>query len=392
MTSRVLRTSRLACALAALGASLSVQAQTGYVQPGHIYCLGESDYPVYPAADDISARNPFSNGCIRDLQNGRAAVLLPSAIENIDRVPRDNSLRRHAWGFLDQNGRVAIEPIFEEVGDFRHGLAAVRWQGKWGYIDRNGRMAVRPRYDAAQDFVEVGLAAVTLDGKPMLIDRQGNPAGEPFDEVVRAVRLFDGVPARATVQYKEEYRSTSGERRFGGNGVIITRPLGDKGLYIATNGQAKYGVVDKDWNWVVDPVFDDISLLDDGNLASGYGPDGSVLMTPDGKLIGADQQYESILPVGKAFYSAQLPQRGGFAVMDRSGNIVATLTNEEGQTSQRHAETIVYRSGDNLMALVPGHAAPVTLGAGLSAGDELEGYVLFVDESSRAAGLLTPTG
>ncbi len=122
MTSRVLRTTRLACALAALGASLSVQAQTGYVQPGHIYCLAESDYPVYPAADDISARNPFSNGCIRDLQDGRAAVLLPSAIENIDRVPHDNSLRRHAWGFLDQNGRVAIEPIFEEVGDFRHGL------------------------------------------------------------------------------------------------------------------------------------------------------------------------------------------------------------------------------------------------------------------------------
>ncbi len=392
MTSRVLRTTRLACALAALGASLSVQAQTGYVQPGHIYCLGESDYPVYPAADDISARNPFSNGCIRDLKDGRAAVLLPSAIENIDRVPRDNSLRRHAWGFLDKNGRVAIEPIFEEVGDFRHGLAAVRWQGKWGYIDRNGRMAVRPRYDAAQDFVEVGLAAVTLDGKPILIDRQGNPAGEPFDEVVRAVRLFDGVPARATVQYKEEYRSTSGERRFGGNGVVITRPLGDKGLYIATNGQAKYGVVDKDWNWVVDPVFDDISLQDDGNLASGYGPDGSVLVTADGKLIGADQQYESILPVGKAFYSAQLPQRGGFAVMDRTGTIVATLTTEEGQTSQRHADTILYRSGENLMALVPGHAAPVTLGAGLSAGDELEGYILFVDESRRAAGLLTPSG
>lgn len=387
MTSRVLRTTRIACALAALGASLSVQAQSG-----HIWCLDEADYQAYPAADDISSRNPFGNGCIRDLHDGLAGVLLPSAIENIDRVPRDNSLRRHAWGFLDRNGRVAIEPIFEAVGDFRHGLAAVRWQGKWGFIDRKGRMAVPPRYDAAQDFVEVGLAVVTLDGKPMLIDRQGNPAGEPFEEVVRAVRLYDGVPARATVQYKEEYRSDTGERRYGGTGVVITRPLGDKGLYIATNGEAKSGVVDKDWNWVVEPVLDDIFVQDGGNLATGYGPDGSVLVTADGKLIGADQQYESMNPVGKAFYSAALPRRAGFAVLDRNGAVVATLTHEEGQASQRYAETIVYPSGENLVALVPGRPAPVTLGAGLSAGDEIEGFVLFVDGSSRAAGLLTPTG
>lgn len=392
MTSRVLQTTRIACALAALGASLSVQAQTGYIQPGHLYCLDEADYQAYPAADDISSRNPFGNGCIRDLHYSRAAVLLPSAIENIDRVPRDSSLRRHAWGFLDQNGRVAIEPIFEAVRDFRHGLAAVRWQGKWGFIDRNGRMIVRPRYDTVQDFVEVGLAVVTLDGKLMLIDRQGNPAGEPFEEVVRAVRLYDGVPARATVQYKEEYRSATGERRYGGTGVVITRPLGAKGLYIATNGDAKYGVVDKDWNWVVEPVLEDIFVQDGGALATGYGPDGSVLVTAEGKLIGADQQYESMNPVGKAFYSAALPRRAGFAVLDRNGAVVATLTHQEGQASQRYGDTIVYESGDNLVALVPGHPEPVTLGPGLSAGDEVEGYVLFVDGSSRAAGLLTPTG
>jgi len=392
MTSRVLRTTRIACALAALGVSLSAQAQTGYTQSMHLYCMSEPEYQAYPAADDISSRNPFGNGCIRDLHDGRAAVLLPSAIENIDRVPRDSSLRRHAWGFLDRNGRVAIEPIFEAVRDFRHGLAAVKWQGKWGFIDQNGRMAVPPRFDAVQDFVEIGLAVVTLDGKPLLIDRQGNPAGEPFEDVVRAVRLSDGVPARATVQYKEEYRSATGERRYGGTGVVITRPLGDKGLYIATNGESKYGVVDKDWNWVVEPVLDDIYTQDSGDLATGYGADGAVMVTADGKLIGADQQYESMTPVGKTFYSAALPRRAGFAVLDRNGAVVATLTDEEGQASQRFADTIVYPSGENLMALVPGQPAPVTLGKGLRAGDELEGYVLFMDDSSRATGLLTPTG
>lgn len=387
MTSRALRTTRIACALAALGASLSVQAQSG-----HLYCLEDGNYTAYPAADDIAARNPFGNGCIRDLSDGRAAVLLPSAIENIDRVPRNGSLRRHAWGFLDANGRVAIEPIFEAVRDFRHGLAAVQWQGKWGFIDQNGRMAVRPRYDAVQDFVEVGLAVATLDGKPVLIDRQGNPAGAPLEDIVRAIHLSDGVPARATVQYKEEYRSTTGERRYGETGVVITKPLGDKGLYIASNGEAKYGVVDKDWKWVVDPVLDDIFVQDGGAVATGYGPEGSVMVTADGKLIGEDQHYESMNPVGKAFWSAALPRRAGFAVLDRTGAVVATLTQDEGEASQRHANTIVYPSGENLVALVPGHASPITLGRGLSATDELEGYVVFVNGASQAAGLLTPTG
>ncbi|EHK68151.1 WG repeat-containing protein [Achromobacter arsenitoxydans] len=386
MTSRALRTTRLACALAALGVSLSAQAQSG-----HLYCLAEGDYLAYPAADDIASRNPFGNGCIRDLSDGRAAVLLPSAIENIDRVPRNSSLRRHAWGFLDANGRVAIEPIFEAVRDFRHGLAAVQWQGKWGYIDTNGRMAVRPRYDAVEDFVEIGLAVATLDGRPVLIDRQGNPAGAPLEENVRALRLSDGVPARATVQYKEEYRSSDGERRYGGTGVVITKPFGN-GLYVATNGEGKYGVVDKDWKWIIEPELDDVFVQNEGALATAYGREGSVMVTAEGKLIGQDQHYESMNPVGKAFWSAALPRRAGYAVLDASGAVVATLTQDEGQASQRHADIVVYPSGGNIVALVPGRPAPVTLGTGIAAADEAEGYVLFVDGASQPAGLLTPTG
>jgi len=138
MTSRVIRTTRLACAIAALGASLSAHAQSG-----HLYCLEEGSYRTDTNADDISNSSPFTNGCIRALSDGRAAVLLPSALENINRVPMDQSLRRHAWGFLDENGRLAIRPLFEDVRDFRHGLAAVQWKGKWGFIDTRGRMAVR---------------------------------------------------------------------------------------------------------------------------------------------------------------------------------------------------------------------------------------------------------
>jgi hypothetical protein len=386
MTSRVIRTTRYACALAALGVSLSVQAQSG-----HVYCLEEAEYRAYPAADDIAGRNPFGNGCIRDLSDERAAVLLPSALENIDRVPRNGSLRRHAWGFLDQNGRVAIQPIFEAVGDFRHGLAAVLWQGKWGFIDKKGRMAVRPRYDSVQDFVEIGLAVATLEGRPLLIDRRGNPVGAPLEDNVRDLRLSEGVPARATVRYKEEYRSATGERRYGGTGVVISKPFG-QGLYIATNAEGKYGVVDRDWKWILEPTLEDLSVRDDGAIAVGYGREGAVLVSADGKLIGEGQHYESVNLVGKAFWSAELPRRAGYAVLDAAGTLVTTLTPDEGRASNLYANTIVYPSGENIVALVPGRSAPLTLGPALSAEQDMEGYVLFVDDQRVPAGLLTPTG
>lgn len=386
MTSRVIRTTRLACAIAALGASLSAHAQTG-----HMYCLDEGRYRSDAYADDIAGVSPYANGCIRALSDGRAAVLLPSALENVNRVPMDQSLRRHAWGFLDQNGRLAIRPLFEDVRDFRHGLAAVQWKGKWGFIDTRGRMAVPPRYDSVQDYAEIGLAVATLDGRQQLIDRQGAPVGEPLDTGIQNLFLDDGVPARAAVQYKQEFRGVNGERRFAKPGVTITQAYG-QGLYIAIDDERRYGVVDGDWNWVVEPAYEDILTQRDGRPAVAYGREGAVLIGADGKVTGLDQGYGSMQPVGRAFWSAELDRRKGYAVLDAAGTLVTTMKPDEAQSSQRFQDTIVYPSGDTLMALVPGQTAPIKLGPALSPGMDEDGFVMFTDQTGAPAGLLTPKG
>ena len=140
-------------------------------------------------------------------------MLLPSALLPIKRVPANASLRGHAWGFLDDKGRLAVKPIFDQVGDFHHGLAAVQWQGKWGYIDARGRMAIAPRFDEVSDFVEAGLAIVTLDGRRQIIDRQGKPTGDALDASVDNAQLSDGLPARLIVRYRPEYQAPDGTRR-----------------------------------------------------------------------------------------------------------------------------------------------------------------------------------
>jgi len=51
-------------------------------------------------------------------------------------------------------------------------LLPVRVGGKFGYIDRDGKMAVNPQFDEASRFA-LGLAAVTVGSKSGYIDESG---------------------------------------------------------------------------------------------------------------------------------------------------------------------------------------------------------------------------
>ena len=51
------------------------------------------------------------------------------------------------WGYLDQNGRVAIEPVYDQAGTFGSGpLAPVQKDGLCGAIRADGTTAVQLKY------------------------------------------------------------------------------------------------------------------------------------------------------------------------------------------------------------------------------------------------------
>lgn len=386
MSTRAFHATRIACAVAALGLSLSAHAQ--YRQDG-IPCVDGLMDPAMTGRDLLAYDSPV--GCIGPLSDNRAAVLLPSALEEIDRVPTDKSLRRHAWGFIDGNGKLVVNPQFERVGNFHHGLAAVRWKGKWGYIDGKGKMAVPPRYDSAGDFVEAGLAVVTLDGQHQLIDRAGKAVGDALDASVEHVSLREGRPAQLSVTYREEYRSADGERRYAKDGLRVVSGYG-KDLFVGIDSHGMYGLLDADWNWRVEPKFSDITRQKDDPLALGIGDDEVVLIDDKGALIGEGKRYQRLGRVGKAFWSAQLPTKG-YALLDANGQQIATLTNEEANASDIYDNTLVYASGDTLKAYVPGRPDALTLGSRDIKPDQNEGgYLLFRDKAGNVAGLLTPKG
>lgn len=102
------------------------------------------------------------------------------------------------FGFLNKDGSVAIDFVYDDAYSFSEGLACVGRDNKLGYINRNGEEVIGFEYDSAGAF-ESGRARVSMGGKYGFIDVQGNRCvpiiyekATEFCEDVSCVRLEGG--------------------------------------------------------------------------------------------------------------------------------------------------------------------------------------------------------
>jgi hypothetical protein len=84
------------------------------------------------------------------------------------------------------------EPLVLDGIRFSEGLMAIRQDRKLGYMGLEGNMAIEPRYDQGGEFSE-GLAAVQLEGHWMFIDKAGAVAAEFPGGVAFAEPLSGGL-------------------------------------------------------------------------------------------------------------------------------------------------------------------------------------------------------
>ena len=84
-------------------------------------------------------------------------------------------------GFIDKQGNVIIQPIYDWVGYFKNGLALVRKNKKSGYVDKAGKVIVPIDYDKLGEFHE-GLAMAMRDELAGFVNESGKPAISMFHE------------------------------------------------------------------------------------------------------------------------------------------------------------------------------------------------------------------
>jgi hypothetical protein len=81
--------------------------------------------------------------------------------------------KNHKWGFIDREGKIVIEPEYEEASIFRENLAAVRINGKWGYINQFNKLVIKAEYDEVFDFNE-NISKVKFNNKWHFINEKGS--------------------------------------------------------------------------------------------------------------------------------------------------------------------------------------------------------------------------
>lgn len=115
------------------------------------------------------------------------------------------------FGYMDQTGRVVIEPQFDRAYPFTEGLAAVSIANKAGFIDTSGKIVIPLQYYTAYPFSD-GVAAVSIiEGTG---DNRRYPCGyidHKNQFVIQLQTKFSCTEFREGFAVVEEYDSSLGE-------------------------------------------------------------------------------------------------------------------------------------------------------------------------------------
>ena len=247
-----------------------------------------------------------------------------SSTPSIELIPYKSGEK---WGYIDKEGKILINPQFEEATVFIDGIALVRSaDNKYGYIGEDGKYIVNPTYKYALPFSE-GLACVVPEnGKPQFIDKKNNVkftvnTGEAcgsFNDVLAPVKVEDkygyinkegkmiinpqfdkalpfneGLAAVATIN------KDKGEVLYGfinKKGEIIINPQFkyagsfSEGLALVYDGK-KCGYIDKNGKYIINPQFDNAGFFKNGMATiiqgSMYGyinKEGKIIINPQFKM------------------------------------------------------------------------------------------------------------
>ena len=228
------------------------------------------------------------------------------------------------YGYINEAGEMAIEPIFTEAYPFIDGIARVQvyledWGSVYGYINTEGEYVIEPQFRNAQDFSD-GLAYVSyssLDDSldKAYIDTSGNPVIEfDSDSVIDAFPFSDGMALvhETTEEIEAYYIDKQGNKAVDlaaletGFGYYQGEYTGGYAVLMLDDGKCK--LIDKEGNFVFDgdftTIYDDyiesdgivILYMEDGNKGVAR-LDGSWVVEPGDYeeicIVNAENDYET---------------------------------------------------------------------------------------------------
>lgn len=175
----------------------------------------------------------------------------------------DDMREQYKIGYIDHLGKVAI-PLENKVDndwkfdvrDFNEGLAAQRKDDKWGYINKEGHVVIDYIYDTAGDFNGGVAVASSNDQKFGLIDKTGKAV---IAFKYADISEFDNGFAVAKDSKTNKYGVIDNKGKVHGGFVWDDAGPFSEGLAAVATGQGesvKWGFVDETGSTVIKPTYD----------------------------------------------------------------------------------------------------------------------------------------
>lgn len=178
------------------------------------------------------------------------------------------------YGCIDKEGKIAIEPKFDDIQCSEDELIPIEINEKWGFVNQSGEIILEPQFYLSptgySKYFSEGLAVVCMNRKCGYIDSSGNYVIEPkFDY---AENFSDGlaivqIGAYDFLGYRLRFPKTvfinkQGEILFDKENFTIEHKFTDGLAKVSVNG--KFGFIDKSGKFVINPQDKNIGSFQQG--------------------------------------------------------------------------------------------------------------------------------
>ena len=208
------------------------------------------------------------------------------------------------WGFISKEGKVVINPQFDNVGHFNKDKCPVRNEkGKWGFINEKGNIDITYQFDYAGSFDSKGRAIVMLSNKYGVIDEDGKYLINPQFSLMKS----DG--DNFLIRQDNKYGWCDEEGKILINPQFENaHPFGGSDL-AAVESSSKWGYINKEGKFEINPQFnaalpfdDDLAMVELSNKIGFINPEGRFEINP--QFESASYDYYSYITSGRSSYSS----------------------------------------------------------------------------------------
>jgi hypothetical protein len=233
--------------------------------------------------------------------------------------------RNTGWGYIDAKGKIVFTvPEARWAGDFTEGLAGVAFAAKatdsdeeklkWGFIDKTGKMIIKPQFDEQYGFSE-GMGRVVVNGFWGVIDRTGKFVIEPQFKSI--LYFSEGFASVTLANDQRVFIDHSGQIASPGK-YTFTASWFSEGL-IEFYSENKCGFMNTHWQVVIEPKFDECGQIFSDGIAAVRVGDRWGVIDKLGKFV-IEPKYERRLSFHEGL--AVMFIDGKYGYIDKSGAVV----------------------------------------------------------------------